>query len=107
MYNSDEFLKPLRQVLLYCTKVNPRYGYIITDAEAFFFRRTKSEEPTRPLSTNRPQRQHIQSTHNRVASITSVISGTSSMSLDSSGAPYTDAGNPDINEGPLEYTVVP
>ena len=29
------------------------------------------------------------------------------MSLDSSGSPYTDAGNPDINEGPLEYAVVP
>ncbi len=105
--HQEEFLKPLRQVLLYCIKVNSRYGYIITDAEGFFFRRTKSEEPARPLSTNRPHRQHTQPMHNRVASITSVTSGTSAMLLDSSGSPYTDAGNPDINEGPLEYVVVP
>lgn len=105
--DQEEFRKPLCQALLYCVKVNSRYGYILTDAEAFFFRRTKSEEPARPLSTNRPQRQHAQPTHNRFASITSEISRTSAMSLDSSGSPYTDAGNPDINEGPLEYAVVP
>ena len=103
----EEFLKPLRQALLYCIKVNSRYGYIITDAEGFFFRRTKSEEPIRPLSIYRPQRQHTQSIHNRVASIASVTSVTSATSLDSSSSPYTDAGNPDINEGPLEYAVVP
>ncbi len=106
----EEFRKPLRQALLCCTKVNSRYGYIITDAEAFFFRRTKSEEPARPLSINRPQRQYAQPsqpTHGRVTSITSVISGTSTMSIDSSGSPYTDAGNPDINEQPLDYAVVP
>lgn len=105
--NSEDFLNPLRRVLLYCVKVNSRYGYIITDEEACFFRRTKSEEPAVPLSTNRPQRQNPQSTHNRGASINTVTSGTSSMSIDTSGSPYTDGGNPDINEKFLEFMTVP
>lgn len=101
----EEFRKPLRQVLTYCVRLNTRYGYIITDAEAYFFRRTKSPEPASPLSTNRPQRKNIQPTqptHGRVLSVTSVASGVTAMSLDSSDSRYTDAGNPDINETPLE-----
>lgn len=47
--DQEEFHKPLRQALLYCIKVNSRYGYILTDAEAFDFRRTKSQEPSIPL----------------------------------------------------------
>lgn len=102
----EEFFKSLRQVLLYCIKVNSRYEYIITDAEEFFFCRTKFEEPARSLSINRPHYQHTQLMHNWVASITSVTSGTFTMLLDSSSSPYTNAGNPDINKGSLEYTVV-
>ncbi len=105
--HQEEFLKPLRQVLPYCIKVNSRYGYIITDTERFFFCRTKSEEPARPLSTNRPHREHTQPIHNRVASITSVTSATSAISLDFSGSQYTYARNLDVNEGPLEYSVAP
>jgi hypothetical protein len=103
----EEYWKPLRQVLLYCVRVNSRYGYIITDAEALFFRRTKSPEPSQSLSANRPRRQPPQTAHHRVTSITSVISRTTAMSLDSSGSPYTDAGNPDINEAAFEICVVP
>lgn len=105
--NQEEYWKPLRQGLLYCIRLNSRYGYIISDAEALFFRRTKSPEPSQPLSTNRPRRNIPQTAHTRVTSTASVISGTTSMSLDSSGSPYTDAGNPDLNEAPLEICVVP
>lgn len=106
-HDQEEFHKPLCQVLLYCIKVNSRYRYIFTDIEAFFFRRTKSEEPAIPLSTNCLQRQHAPPIHNRIAFIPSEISGTSVISLDFLGTPYTDAGNSDINEGPLEYAVIP
>ena len=105
----EEFRKPFRQGLTYCVKLNTRYGYIVTDAEATYFRRTKSAEPASPLSTNRPQRQNIQPSqpiHSRVLSINSATSGVTAMSLDSSGSGYTDAGNPDINETPLEVCTV-
>lgn len=42
--DQEEYWKPLRQVLLYCVRVNSRYGYIITGAEALFSRRTKSPD---------------------------------------------------------------
>ena len=103
-----EFLQPLNQVLLYCTRARSRYGYIITDAEAYFFRRTKSEEPASNLSTDRPRRplpEGFAGGHQRVTSVTSATSEIPSMG--SSGSPYTDDGNPDINEGPLEYVSVP
>lgn len=102
----EEYWKPLRQLLLYCVRVNTRYGYIISDAEALFFRRTKSQEPPTPLSANRSRRQPPPA-HTRVTSLTSVVSGISAMSVDSSGSPYTDAGNPDINEAPLEIAIIP
>ncbi|KAL8745926.1 MAG: hypothetical protein Q9190_001987 [Brigantiaea leucoxantha] len=97
----EEFKKPLRQVLTYCIEANSRYGYIITDRELYVFRRTKSPEPDFPLSTNRPQRQR---THERFSSIGSTTSAATTMS---SGSPYTDAGNPDINEAPLEVLSIP
>lgn len=59
------------------------------------------------LTKNRPQRQHTQPSHTRVPSLASTISDFTAMSFDSSGYPYTDAGNPDINECLLEYTRVP
>lgn len=59
--HQEEFLKALRQVLLYCIRVNSRYGYIITDAEAFFFCRKKFHEPVDPLCFNQSRRQHAQS----------------------------------------------
>lgn len=102
----EEFLKPLRQLLLYCIRTKTRYGYILTDLEAVVFRRTKSEEPSAPLSQNRPRRQPP-TTHQRVTSLSSVISETSRMSLDTSGSPYTDEGNPDVDEAPLEMAVIP
>lgn len=103
----EEFQKPLRQIHLYCTRVNCRSSFLISDLELAWFRRIKSPEPLQPLSTNRPRRVAPQGAHRRTASIESVISGASKFSLDSSGSPYTDAGNPDINEEPIEMCVVP
>ncbi|KIW22020.1 uncharacterized protein PV07_12578 [Cladophialophora immunda] len=103
----EEFEKALRQVHLYSIRVNCRSCFLISDLELVWLRRRKSPEPARPLSTSRPRRLVSQENSRRVTSITSVLSGTSSMSLDSSGSPYTDGGNPDINEGPFEMCVVP
>lgn len=101
-----EFRRPLQQLLGYCIPLGTRYGYIITDYEAVFLRRTKSEYL--PVSRSpRQSRQPLPKPHQRVTSIASITSQTSEISLETAGSRYTDGGNPDINEEPLEMAVVP
>jgi hypothetical protein len=102
-----EYDKPLEQLLHYCYRCNTRYGYIITDAEAVFVRRTKSEEPAVPLSLTRARRTQAPPPSPAMVSFASGMSEGSSGSQNVTGTLYTDNGNPDINETPLEIAIVP
>jgi hypothetical protein len=109
--HEEQFKRPLRQVVLYCSVSGLRYGFIITDAELYCFRRRKSPEPQQSLSANREQRQTPAARepgHSRSGSGTTT---TSSMSVDGSssvaGSIYTDDGMPNFEEASLEGAWVP
>lgn len=100
----------MSQVVFYSRMTNSRYGYVITDDKLLCFRRTRTSDPTHPVSTSRQQRQQVQQPP-RPPSIATTYSGASDMVIDSTPAgssiAYTDNENPDVNEEPLEIVVVP
>ncbi|KAI9772602.1 MAG: hypothetical protein M1839_002415 [Geoglossum umbratile] len=115
-FEIGEFKKVLAQSAHYSRIAGSRYGYVISDEELLVFRRTKAMDPDVSIAASRPRRQQQeqQHQHGRGPSISSTASGVaatwsepSNIAETTSGSRYTDDGNPDVNEQPLDIASIP